>query len=164
MEHNNIVVSMVPALIDLGSPAPWAVLPPGIHATSVAEIGSRFANTPHRQWLLGGFVRVVEALRLAGCQTVYLDGSFTTGKPHPDDFDGCWDHNGMDLSLLDPVLRTFSNKREAQKKKYFGEMFPAFLENEPGITFLDFFQVEKFSGLRKGILLVSLGPQQGPTL
>jgi hypothetical protein len=106
---------------------------------------------------------VTQALRVAGCQTVYLDGSFTTGKPHPDDFDGCWDHTGIDFGLLDPILKIFDNKREAQKKKYFGEMFPAGSAAAPGLTFLAFFQIEKVSQRPKGILRVSLAPPKGGT-
>ena len=122
-----------------------------------------FGHTPHRRWLFDGFARVVDALRVAGCGVVFLDGSFTTGKPHPDDYDGCWDHAGIDFGRLDPVLLDFSNKRAAQKQKYLGEMFPAFSANGTTGTFLDFFQVEKFSGLPKGILRVVLTGSQGAT-
>jgi hypothetical protein len=155
---------MIPILVDLGSPAPWAVLPPGIHDASMAEIETRFATTPHRRWLFEGFRRVAQALADAGCSTLYLDGSFVTAKPHPGDYDGCWDHSGVDLALLDPVLLTFDNKRAAQKAKYLGEMFIAGSPDGLGSTFLDFFQVEKFSGLAKGILRVSLAPLKGATL
>src|SRR3546814_17377035 len=67
-KHNYIVVSMIPDLIDLGSLCPWAVLPPGIHDATLGEVEARFATTPHRQWLFGGFVRVAEALAFAGCR------------------------------------------------------------------------------------------------
>lgn len=147
---------MIPSLIDIGAPAPWPVLPPGIHDTEFTEIEAVFAGTPHRQWLFGGFVRATDALAAAGCKTVYLDGSFVTGKPHPDDFDGCWDHTGVDLSLLDPVLKSFEPKRLKQKRKYFGEMFPAGILASPGLSFLQFFQIEKYSQRPKGILRVSL--------
>jgi hypothetical protein len=152
---------VIPDLIDLGLPTPWAVLPPGIHDASLEEVERAFASTPHRRWLFDGFVRVTEALREARCTTVYLDGSFTTAKPHPEDFDGCWDYAGVEFDRLDPVLLEFENKRVAQKRKYFGEMFLAGLDNEPGQTFLDFFQVEKFSGRLKGIIRISLAPPQG---
>lgn len=154
---------MIPDLIDLGSPSPYPVLPPGIHDVTMQELENRFATTPHRRWLFDGFQRVVDALALAGCATVYIDGSFTTDKAHPDDFDGCWDHKGVDFGQLDPVLLTFVNKRAAQKAKYLGEMFPAGADSGLGTTFLDFFQVEKYSGLTKGILRVSLAPQSGMT-
>lgn len=159
--HNYIVVSMLPDLIDLDS-CPWAVLPPGIHDATIAEVGFRFAITPHRRWLFDGFVRATEALRAAGCRTVYLDGSFVTAKPHPGDFDGCWDHAGVDFGKLDPVLLDFDNKRAAQKAKFLGEMFVAAVSSGAA-PFLDFFQVEKFSGAAKGILRISLAPLKGAT-
>jgi len=87
----------------------------------MAEVASVFATTPHRQWLFDGFTRAADALSVAECSVVYLDGSFTTGKPHPEDYDGCWDHEGMNFALLDPVLLDFSHKRAAQKRKYLGE-------------------------------------------
>jgi hypothetical protein len=154
---------MIPPLVTLGTPAPWPVLPPGIHDTTLAEIETRFATTPHRRWLFQGFVRVADALRQAGCTTLYLDGSFVTGKPHPDDFDGCWEIAGVDPTLLDPTFLQFANKREAQKKKYLGEMFIAAMPGGSGLTFLEFFQLEKFSGRPKGILRVQLSPLKGPT-
>lgn len=147
---------MIPALIDLDPRTPWLVLPPGIHDATMAEIEATFATTPHRRWLFDGFVRAAQALAAAGCRTLYLDGSFVTGKPHPEDFDGCWEHAGVDLSLLDPVLKSFEPKRLKQKRKFFGELFPAQSPGAPGMTFLQFFQIEKYSQRSKGILRVSL--------
>lgn len=163
IEHNYIVVFMIPDLIELGSPCPWAVLPPGIHDTTLAEVEARFATTPHRKRLFGGFVRMAQALAIAGCNYVYLDGSFVTAKPHPGDYDGCWDQVGVDPNKLDPVLLDFNNKRAAQKAKYLGEMFIAGMPNGPGGPFLDFFQVEKSSGQAKGILRIPLAPLKGAT-
>ena len=154
---------MIPSLVSVAADAPWPVLPPGIHDASLAEVAAAFATTPHRQWLFEGFTRAADAFRLAGCGILYLDGSFTTGKPHPGDFDGCWDHNGVDFTLLDPVLLDFSHKRAAQKRKYLGEMFPALSLNGTSGTFLDFFQVEKFSGAPKGIIRITLAASKGPT-
>lgn len=162
-QHNYIVVSMIPDLIDLGPSCPWAVLPPGTHDTTLAEVEARFATTPHRKWLFDGFARMTEALAKAGCRYVYLDGSFVTAKPHPSDYDGCWDHIGVEPGKLDPVLLDFDNKRAAQKAKYLGEMFIAGMPNGPGAPFLDFFQVEKSSGQPKGILRIPLAPPKGAT-
>ena len=153
---------MIPDFVDIGASAPWPVLPPGIHDASLKEVEARFATTPHRAWLFGGFLRVVEELRRAGCGTVFLDGSFITAKPHPGDFDGLWDLNGVDPKGLDPVLFEFDNKRAAQKSKYFGEMFLMQLPHQPGL--LPFFQKEKYSDAPKGIVRITLGPAQGATL
>jgi hypothetical protein len=92
-----------------------------------------------------------------------LDGSFVTAKPHPGDYDGCWDHTGVDFSRLDPVLLDFDNKRAAQKTKYMGEMFISGVSSGTS-PFLDFFQVEKFSGAAKGILCISLVSLKGATI
>ena len=152
---------MIPKLVHLNPLIPWAILPPGIHTTTLTEVKNHFATTPHRIKLFQGFVRVTDALAAAGCSSVFLDGSFVTGKPHPDDFDGCWDAAGVDGNLLDPVLLDFADKRRAQKKKYYGEMFIAALPAAPGIVFLDYFQVDKHSGAPKGILRIPISPTTG---
>jgi hypothetical protein len=86
-----------------------------------------------------------------------VDGSFVTNKPHPGDFDGCWDVDGVDPDRLDSVLLVFDNRRAAQKAKYGGEMFPAQLnEGATGQTFLEFFQVDKATGRAKGIVQLDL--------
>jgi hypothetical protein len=154
---------MIPSLVSVAADAPWPVLPPGIHDASLSEVASAFATTPYRQWLFDGFIRAAGAFRLAGCKRLYLDGSFTTGKAHPEDYDGCWDHDGIDFALLDSVLLDFANKRANQKRKYLGEMFPALSPSGASGTFLDFFQIEKFSGAPKGIIRITLAASKGPT-
>jgi hypothetical protein len=115
---------MIPALVEAEG-LPYGILPPGIHKADLREVAKRFACNDRRIWLFEGILAVAEALRAAGCKTMYLDGSFVTGKEHPDDFDGCWDPVEVIGTLLDPVLLDFSNKRVAQKLKYRGEMFKA---------------------------------------
>lgn len=132
-------------------------LPPGLHKATWDEFVERFGTTPHRRRLLKGMEKALESLRCAGCRTVYIDGSFVTLKEIPLDFDGCWDIQGTDLGVLDPVLLNFDCGRSAQKAKYGGELFPAqFTENGSGMTFLDFFAVDKETGEAKGIVEFSL--------
>ncbi len=83
---------------------------------------------------------------------MFLDGSFVTGKGEPDDFDGCWEARGVDPALLDPVLLDFGPGRKRQKRVYRGEMFIASAREGAGRTFLDFFQVDRYTGSAKGIL------------
>jgi hypothetical protein len=136
-------------------------LPPGIHPVSWADIEVRCGSNPHRRYLLSGLRRAAEVLRVAGCKTIFVDGSFVTGKDVPSDFDGCWERAGMSLLTLqaaDPVLLIFDNRRAAQKAKYFGELFPAdMVEGGSGLTFLNFFQRDKDTGRAKGILALDLG-------
>ena len=115
----------------------------------------RYGINSHRKRLLEGLERAVAAFAAAGCRILYLDGSFVTEKPFPDDYYGCWDAAGVTMRLLDPGLLDFSNLRAAQKAKYFGEFFPAHLHAEgspPYRIFLDFFQTDKSTGSRKGII------------
>ena len=147
---------MIPSFINLANATPWPVLPPGIHQTTMEEVRRAFATNPRRNLLFDGFQRAVSSLVAAGCQLVYLNGSFVTEKPNPNDFDGCWDSTGVDPTKLDPVLLEFKNGRAAQKAKFFGELFMANDFAAPGIIFLDLFQVDKYSGKPKGLLVIPL--------
>ncbi len=132
-------------------------LPRGIHEASWREFVERFGNTEHRHRLLQGLKEALQALRVAGCKRVYIDGSFVTAKEVPNDWDGCWDTDGVDVGALDPILRQFANKRAAQKAKYLGEFFPAQMSNGgAGKVILEFFQTDKETGGAKGIVALDL--------
>ena len=129
----------------------------GLHALADPARGE---GLRHRRRLLDGFERAVAALKVAGSQRVYLDGSFVMAKEFPADYDACWDATGVRIEDLDPVLLDFSRRRNAQKMKYFGELFPAQSQAEahsPYRTFLDFFQNNKDSGNKKGIIGINIG-------
>ena len=98
----------------------------------------------------------LDALKLAGCQTVYIDGSFVTAKDVPGDFDCCWEPNGVDGSLLDPVLLTFLPDNASQKAKFYGDLFPNVVEMDSGLVFLEFFQIDKDNNDPKGIVGLDL--------
>jgi hypothetical protein len=108
-----------------------------------------------RKSLLKGLRAALTALQKAGCENVYLNGSFVTSKENPADFDGCWDLDSVSLELLDPVLMDFTKKQAAQKKKYGGELFPNLPESS-GQAFLDLFQTDKSTGDPKGIIAMNL--------
>lgn len=142
---------MIPAFERSGN------LPRGVHVADWAEMVARFGGTTHRCALLDGLKKALDALKKAGCQRAYIDGSFVTAKPVPGDFDGCWDVTGVNPADLDPALLDFSNGRAAQKAKFLGEMFPAQTpEGMSGKTFLDFFQTDKVTGRAKGIVVIDL--------
>ena len=145
---------MIPKLIQLCDSHPLFVLPPGTHRATLEEIEVNFAITPYRQRLFRGFCSGCESLLAAGCGAIYLDGSFTTSKIHPGDFDACWDPAGVDLTKIDATLLDFSNRRAAQKQKYGGEFFISSANALPGLPYLDFFQQDRETGYKKGILLL----------
>jgi hypothetical protein len=131
-------------------------LPAGIHLATWREFEERFGTNARRRALLSGLRRALVALQMAGCRTVYIDGSFVTAKELPNDFDGCWGVADVDPNVLDPVLLDFARSRAAQKSKYGGELFPAELpEGASGRVFLDFFQHDA-DGRPKGIVNIKL--------
>lgn len=146
---------MLPDLENLNS-SPWNILPAGIHLASLAEIEIAFATNARRRQLFEGLLAGAKALATAGCQYLYLDGSYVTGKPNPGDYDACWDPSGVDPALLDPVFLDFSNARLNQKNKFKGEFFPFGAPAAVGKVFIDFFQTDRFTGLPKGIVLINL--------
>ena len=152
--HNDTVVLMIPSTVDIG--ASWPVLPPGVHKATLDEVKAAFAGDAHRERLFDGLVRGCDALRLAGCTALFLDGSYVTDKPDPGDFDACWDPHGVDASTLDPVLLDFDDARKNQKQKYGGEFFPSPALADGTRTFVEFFQVEKETGMQKGVILIRL--------
>jgi hypothetical protein len=146
-------VIMIPPFEDTG------LLPPGVHAATWNEFIKRFGFTPHRRRLLAGLKTAIKELRKAGCQRIYVDGSFVTSKEIPGDFDACWDWAGVNvyqLSIDSPTLLDFSNSRAAQKARYGGELFPLHYPVSEGQIFLDFFQIDKNTGNPKGIIVIDL--------
>ena len=75
--------------------APWSFLPPGVHPAELIEIGQHFAYNAKRRQLFQGLKNASVNLANAGCNLLYLDGSFVTDKPIPGDFDACWDPKGV---------------------------------------------------------------------
>jgi hypothetical protein len=154
--YNIIVVIVIPPLIPLHG-SPWPVLPPGKHEASLSDVESAFSLNAWRRELFGGLILACTKLRAAGCATLYLDGSFVTGKPKPNDFDACWDPVGIDRARLDPLFLEFAHGRAAQKAAFKGEFFPSSMMCvDVGRTFVDFFQMDRFTGRQKGIVVIPL--------
>jgi hypothetical protein len=145
---------MIPELVDIGSL--WRTLPPGLHEASLDEVELVFVTDDYRRGLFDGLKSACSDLRSAGCTVLYLDGSYVTEKPNPGDFDACWDPTGVNPTLLDPVFLDFTDQRKGQKQKYGGEFFPASWLADGTCTFVDYFQVDKETGSRKGLLVVRL--------
>ena len=140
--------------------APWPVLQEGIHKLSLDEFQEIFAFNQHRRKQFEGLVDAMKALKKAGCSKVYIDGSYVTKKPIPGDYDACWDGESVNIEELDIVFLDFTNGRASQKAKYEGEFFPAqcFADHNQ-TSYREFFQQEKHSGGRKGIVLLELNDE-----
>jgi hypothetical protein len=133
-------------------------LPVGIHTMTFDEFTAAFGYNDHRKKLISGLKRGIDDLIICGCSTLYVDGSFTTTKSHPKDFDACWDEIGVSLLTLKidyPILWDFTNERKRQKDYYFGEFFPMRVKATPADIFKVFFQKDK-DGNPKGIVQLIL--------
>jgi hypothetical protein len=151
---------MLPALVAIDG-SPWDVLPPGIHAATLAEIERTFTYNPRRRALFSGLVDAALHLSLVGCRRVLLDGSYVSAKPIPGDYDACWDPEGVDFAKLDPVFDDFDNGRATQKARFGGEFFPStVIEANSSAAFAEFFQIDRFTGRKKGILAVALATDE----
>jgi hypothetical protein len=141
-----IVLKLIP---DFGN---TGYLPPGIHKASLSEIEKCFAFTPNRKQLFLGLKYLAKVLKRAGCRTLYIDGSFTTTKLEPEDYDAVWEPEGVN-QFIDPLLRDGWNF-EALKQKFGGDVFCRMPEVF-GKDHLDFFQTDR-QGVPKGIIMVDL--------
>ena len=147
---------MIPKLIRLPG-NPWFVLPEGVHQATLTEIADSFAYGYHRRRLFDGLVLASRNLARAKCRRLYLDGSYVTDKDIPADYDACWDPEGVDMQAIDTVFFVLTNGRIAQKAKFGGEFFPtSALADGRGRNIVDFFQIDKRTGIRKGIILIDL--------
>jgi hypothetical protein len=133
------------------------LLPAGIHEATWDVIVAMLGFNERRRWLIEGLYRALLSLRDAGCERVYLDGSFVTDKDLPGDYDVCWDlPNPLDQARFDPVLLDIDFPRAGQHIKYRGDILPNVTEGNSGKPFVDFFQVDKVSGGAKGIISIDL--------
>src|SRR6266536_4901795 len=142
---------MLPDLVD-------GLLPPGIHQAEWTEVLVRFGTNRHRRWLLEGLRAALAELSRAGCRTVYLDGSFVTDKPFPNDYDLCWEIDGVDIHRLDRVFLDLNPPRIGQYAKYRGDLLPNHRERSSRLHFVEFFQVDRETGGWKGI--IALDPRR----
>ena len=135
-------------------------LPPGIHEAPWHEIVERFGHTAHRRILLAGLRRALDLLRRFGCRRFYLDGSFVTAKEVPGDWDGCWEVEGVDvprLALAAPLLWDDRPKRNEQKARYGGDLFPVNTAGDlTDRQILNDFLRDRRTGAPKGVIVIDL--------
>lgn len=135
--------------------SPFGLLPPGVYDATLEEVRVRYAINPRRIALFKGMESGIENLFLSGSPLIYLDGSYITTKPRPDDYEICWDPRFVDPKNLDPIFLDFLEERNRQKQKYGGEYFPStMVEIGSGKAFADYFQKDKHSGAIKGIVRI----------
>jgi hypothetical protein len=137
-------------------------LPNGIHLTTIEEIEERFGYNLKRKKLITGLKKLINDFKeKTDCTQLFIDGSFVTNKLLPNDIDVCWASDGeLDYETIEikmPILFDFQNGRRNQQNEYSCDIFPAYLiEQGSQKLFIDFFQIDKITNERKGILQINL--------
>jgi hypothetical protein len=109
-------------------------------------------------------LRALQNLRGAGCERVFLDGSFVTTKDVPGDYDGCWETRGVDPARLDPIFLDIADIRAGrpqQKAKYRGELFAASWPADAKRRYCQFFQYDR-NDQPKGVVVIELNSGELP--
>jgi hypothetical protein len=131
-------------------------LPPGVHWATWDELFDRFAINDHRVRLLDGLAEALALLASADCETAYIDGSFVTGRPAPNDVDVVWETRGVDFLRLDPIFFACGPQRQEQVARFGCELFPSdIVEGSSGISFVEYFQ-RTADHRAKGIIAIEL--------
>lgn len=146
---------MLPSFTESG------MLPAGIHLATWHEFDTRFGYNQPRKVLIGHLRNVLDTLRAVGSPQAFVDGSFVTNKLFPGDYDLCWDGTGVDIDMLKVIDHTLlpinDVLRAEQKGRHRGDIFPAHaIERGSGLAFVMFFQRDKVTGGRKGIVRLDL--------
>lgn len=135
-------------------------LPPGVHSCNWDEFTVRFGSdvpSERRARLMRGLAAMLWALQEASCRVAYVDGSFVTRQRWPQDFDVCYEAEGMVDPRLDPIFFELGAARAAQKSRFGGEAMPTgFPFDWRGRTVLEAFQRDKETGEAKGIVRLDL--------
>ncbi len=139
---------MIPSFNEHGN------LPPGIYPATLDEIEKRFVYNNHRQALFEGLSTLIDELRQANCQRLYLNGSFIANKELPNDYDACWEVESINQSI-DPLLLNPFRQLTEIKIKYKGDVFSRIPELLKGIDHLEVFQRD-IDANAKGIIAIDL--------
>jgi len=131
----------------------YGCLPEGVHEATFAEIRVKFGTNPHREGLLDQMESLLANLAGAGCTRFFLDGSFVTAKELPEDYDALLGYEGLNQSLLDPIILQTPNAGLV-KEKYGCDLMPCDIKGHSGKFWLDYFTTDKESGQPKGIIKV----------
>jgi len=128
-------------------------LPPGVHEADWEE----FQTNAHRKALVAKMTALIDHLKAVGCKSLFIDGSFVTGKEMPNDYDACWDVTGVKFESVDPLLLDGSDEgKSGIEAKYGGDIRPdKFSPLESDATYFEFFQIDR-NGEPKGIIQLVL--------
>jgi hypothetical protein len=131
------------------------LLKPGIHEINLSQVGEKFAYNEKRKMLFENIKQLAHDLKEAGCEKLYLDGSYITGKLEPGDFDACWEPFSKKGAVKHPSLLDETEFGvEARKDQYNGDIFPRYIDGYGDRV--QHWQHDSRTGQVKGILVIDL--------
>lgn len=132
-------------------------LPKGIHLVTISEFKKRFVNSIKREELFIGIERLMKDLRKFNCKAIYIDGSYVTDNPSPKDIDVLWEDDNIEYPFAELMLPILFESNIDIKRAYGFYVYPAnYNVTGIGLTFLNFFQLDKASGTPKGIIKIKI--------
>ena len=148
----------------------YGCLPEGIHSMTWIDVHKVFNFSKRREQLLVGMGRIMEILKICGCDYLYLDGSFVTNKLNPNDIDAFFSiAYGENITIVykkiiasEPLLSPIHENRKFLKQKYGCEVFWEYAAadtdmNGNEIPYIEYFQQLKgYPDIRKGIVKIKL--------
>ncbi len=104
----------------------YGLLPPGIHPVTIVEVEKVLAFSAKRRSLIeDGLKPVSTELFKMGVSGLYIDGSFTTEKPSPNDIDGY-----VLAESISDLYRDIAERWELWKGQYRMDIWPAATDME----------------------------------
>lgn len=130
------------------------VLPEGEHHASWDEFYDRFAHNADREELAQKLAQAARVLRAAGCTRLWVNGSFVTETPYPNDVDVLYNAREVRPDRLHPTFRD----KALRKIVYGGDYLAIDMDHhDPSHPegLMKFFQTDR-DGQPKGIVVLSL--------
>lgn len=134
---------------------PTGYLPPGRHEATWLELADRLATNTHRRILTAMLLEGLQALREAGCNRVWVNGSYVTDRERPGDVDVLYDAWGVRPKDLHPYFRTETTQTRKDRKETFGGDYLAVYDDELDGALIVHFQTDR-ADIPKGIIQLSL--------
>lgn len=132
----------------------------GIHSITWKEFVTQFTYNQKRQELARGVLRAIRLLQKAGCQTIYIGGSYVTTKKRPADVEVLWESSNVDwgrLRRVSPIFFEMTPGSPEQKKRFSSEFYPTEgIETISGLSFFEFFQRDCQKGRRRGLVRIDI--------
>lgn len=147
IENNNRSVEFVGEKSEI-------IFKPGIYEYTLEKLERDFATNKTRKDLFEDIKRLAKELKHAGCEILYIDGSFITRKEKPGDYDACWEpfvKKNMPANTLLLEDSTFANTW--RKERFSGDIFPRFGGYGDRV---EKWQLDSRTNKQKGIIFIDL--------